>query len=86
VVLEPAIVAELGSTGVYDQRPLIRMIRGGQFAFFVTAGGRGEALFDTRYNPPVAAAIYQAYPRIVKMAGLTVHLPAAAAAPRSALP
>jgi hypothetical protein len=84
VVLEPAIVAELGSTGVYDERALTRLIRDRRFAFFVTSGERGDALFDTRYNPPVAAAIYEAYPRVVKMAGLTVHLPVAA--PPPALP
>jgi hypothetical protein len=77
VMLEPAIVAELGSTGVYDEQALTRLIRDRQFAFFVTAGERGEPLFDERYRPAVAAAMYDAYPRVTKMAGLTVHMPAA---------
>jgi hypothetical protein len=79
VVLEPAIVAELGSTGVYDERAFTRLIRDRRFAFFVTEGERGEPLFDDRYRPAVAAAMYDAYPRVTKMAGLTVHMPAAPA-------
>jgi hypothetical protein len=77
VVLEPAIVAELGSTGVYDERAFTRLIRDRRFAFFVTEGERGDPLFDARYRPAVAAAMYDAYPRVTKMAGLTVHMPAA---------
>jgi hypothetical protein len=78
VVLEPAIVAELGSNGIYDQGPFIRMIHNRDFAFFVTYGGRGVDIFDQRYNPAVAAAIYQDYPRIEHVGGFVVHLPAAA--------
>ncbi|TAJ68409.1 MAG: hypothetical protein EPO51_26315 [Phenylobacterium sp.] len=80
VVLEPAIIAELGSTGVYDERQFVRMIQHGEFAFFVTVGGRGENPYESRYNPAVTDAIYLHYPRKVKLAGLTVHLPAEAEA------
>jgi hypothetical protein len=76
VMFEPAIVAELASTKVYDERPFLRMIHNRDFAFFVTDGGRGDRDFDSRYSPAVAAAIYRYYPRIQRMAGLTVHLPA----------
>jgi hypothetical protein len=75
VEFEPSIVAELTSTKVYDERPLLRMIHNKAFAFFVTDGERGERNFDSRYSPAVAAAIYQDYPRVQKMAGLIVHLP-----------
>jgi hypothetical protein len=73
---EPAIFAELASTGVWDERGFAERIRAGQFAFFVTAGTRGQRLFDSRYNPAVADAIAAAYPVRRKLAGFTVHLPA----------
>jgi hypothetical protein len=75
VLFEPAIVAELTATKGYDERPFLRMIHNRDLAFFVTNGGRGEWVFDSRYSPAVAAAIYQDYPRVQKMAGLIVHLP-----------
>lgn len=75
VVLEPAIVAELTATKVYDERPLLRLIQNREFAFFVTAGGRGDPLFDPRYSPAVVAAIYRYYPRVEKVAGLNVRSP-----------
>jgi len=73
---EPAIFAELASTGVWDERGFVKRIRDGQFAFFVTAGARGQRLFDSRYNPAVADAIAAAYPVRRKLAGFTIHLPA----------
>jgi hypothetical protein len=73
---EPAIFAELASTGVWDERDFVERVRAGQFAFFVTAGDRGQRLFDSRYNPAVADAIAAAYPIRRKLAGFTVHLPA----------
>jgi hypothetical protein len=82
VTLEPAIVAELTTTGAYDERPLVQLIRDGRFAFFVTAGQRGDALFDARYTPGVASAIDASYPRVVKLAGMVVHLPATSLPPQ----
>jgi len=75
VLLEPAIVAELTSMKVYDERPFLRMIRNKEFAFFVVEGGPGK-LPPSRYSPAVAAAIYQNYPRVQSLRGLAVHLPA----------
>lgn len=75
VLWEPAIFAELGATGAWDERPFIRMIRERRFAMFVTVQDRGGVLFDQRYNPAVAEAIARAYPRREKVAGLTLHLP-----------
>jgi hypothetical protein len=75
---EPAIFAELASTGAWDERGFVERIRAGQFGFFVTAGTRGQRLFDSRYNPAVADAIAAAYPVRRKLAGFTVHLPAGA--------
>ena len=76
---EPAIFAELASTGAWDEAPFVDRIEARQFAFFVTAGVRGERLFDSRYNPAVADAIEAAYPVKREVAGYTLHLPARSA-------
>lgn len=73
---EPAIFAELASTGTWDERPFVARVRAGQFAFFITARQRGDRLFDSRYNRAVADAIDAAYPVKRKAAGYTLHLPA----------
>ena len=72
---EPAIFAELSSTGLWDERPIVNKINAGVFAFFITDGVRGERLFDSRYNPAVADAIDAAYPKKSKLAGYTLHFP-----------
>ncbi|WP_332773026.1 ArnT family glycosyltransferase [Phenylobacterium sp.] len=76
VVWEPAIFAELASTGFYDEQPFVQMVRNGAFEFFVTTGDRGSEPFDLRYNPAVADAMDEAYPRKREMAGFTLHMPA----------
>jgi hypothetical protein len=73
---EPAIFAELASTGAWDERRFVQYIRARRFAFFVTVGDRGQRLFDSRYNPAVAEAIDAAYPVRRKLAGYTLHIPA----------
>ncbi len=75
VLWEPAIFAELGTNGVWDERPFLKMIEQRRFGFFVTAGDRGDKRFDERYNPAVAEAMRRAYPRRERVAGLTLHLP-----------
>lgn len=75
VLWEPAIFAELGATGAWDERPFVRMIDERRFAMFVTVQERGGKLFDQRYNPAVAEAMARAYPRREKVSGLTLHLP-----------
>lgn len=75
VLWEPAIFTELASTGVYDERPFVRMIDERRFAFFIIYQGLGEKMFSPRYSPAVGAAIERAYPRREKIAGLTVHYP-----------
>ena len=72
---ESAIFAELASTGLWDERPFIRMIKQRRFAFFITVGARGHRLFDSRYTTAVADAIDAAYPRKEHVAGYQVHLP-----------
>jgi hypothetical protein len=72
---EPAIAAELGSAGLYDQVAFAKLVRAGHFGFFVTAGDRGERLYDERYNPVVANAVDAAYPRRERYGDLVLHLP-----------
>lgn len=72
---EPAIFAELAKTGDWDERPFINLIRKQHFAFFVTAGRRGQRLFDSRYNSDVADAMDAAYPVRLRLAYYTVRLP-----------
>jgi hypothetical protein len=75
VLWEPAIFAELASTGDWDERPFVQRIRNREFAFFITWGQRGGPRFDERYNPAVADALDQAYPDKEELAGLTIHRP-----------
>jgi hypothetical protein len=72
---EPAIAAELGHAGLYDEVAFAKLVRAGHFGFFVTAGDRGEFLYDERYNPVVANAIDAAYPRRERYGDLVLHLP-----------
>jgi hypothetical protein len=72
---EPAIAAELGHTGLYDEAAFAKLVRAGHFGFFVTAGDRGERLYDERYNLVVADAIDAAYPRRERYGDLVLHLP-----------
>lgn len=72
---EPAIFAELASTGMWNESPFVQRIRAGEFAFFITVGKQGNGLFDSRYNPAVAEAINTAYPIQQQAAGYTLHLP-----------
>jgi 4-amino-4-deoxy-L-arabinose transferase-like glycosyltransferase len=76
VVWEPAIFAELAHTDFYDERPFVKKVRNGDFAFFLTDGERGSNLFDSRYSAAVADAMDSAYPKKQALAGLVVHLPA----------
>jgi hypothetical protein len=75
---EAAIFAELGSLGRWDERLITELIRGGHFAFAITGGRRGERLFDSRYNPPVADALEAAFPDTEERAWLVVRRPASA--------
>ena len=72
---EPAIVAELGAMGRYDQPALVRMIQQRRFAMFITEGGPGDYIFEARYNPPVLKAMLQNYPRVRNLNGFTIRTP-----------
>jgi hypothetical protein len=73
VQLEPAIFAELASAGLWDQQPVVNLIRSHAFAFFVTEGDEGEELYDKRYTPAVTEAIKTAYPNKRHLADYTLH-------------
>ena len=77
VVWEPAIFAELAQIGTWDETLLVSKINNKEFAFFVTHGVRGEPVFDSRYNPRVAAAIEKNYPVKRTLGGYMIHLPGA---------
>jgi hypothetical protein len=74
---EPAIFAELASTGRWDEQLIGRMIATREFAFIITRGHRGEELYDSRFTPAIDRAIHDAYPRTEEVGGRTLHLPAA---------
>jgi hypothetical protein len=76
VVWESAIFAELASLGRWDEAPLRAMLEAGRFAFVLTDGLPGTALYDSRYTPAISAAIDRAYPRREAIAGgLVLHRP-----------
>jgi hypothetical protein len=77
---EPAIFAELARTGDWNEQPFVDLVKARHFAFFVTVGERGDRLFDSRYNPAVADAMYKAYPQRRTIADYTLHLPPAVTA------
>lgn len=76
VLWEPAIAAELGHGGLYDEAAFARKVRRGDFGFFITLGTRGNKLYDERYNPIVAQAMDDAYPHRERYGHLVVHSPA----------
>ena len=76
VEYEPAIAAELGHSGVYDEAGFVAKVRHGDFGFFLTRGDRSNSLFNERYNPRVADAIDEAYPRKERDGDFVFHLPA----------
>lgn len=80
VMWEPAIFAELSSKGMWDPAPFVAKIRRGEFAFFVTEGGRGDPSYEERYGQFLAIAIAEAYPVKRTLAGYTLHLPVKATA------
>lgn len=73
VLWEPAIFAELASTGAWDERPFVQRIRNRNFAFIITSGERGEYAFDQAYTPAFADALNAAYPVKERLAGYVVY-------------
>ena len=76
VVWEPAIFAQLSSTRVWDEKPLVAHIRRNEFEMFITDGPRGIGFYASRYDPAVADAMNAAYPVKLPLAGYTLDLPA----------
>lgn len=72
---EPAIVAELAHSKIYDQQRFVKMIDEKNFGFFVIEWGPNYSLFLDRYNKPVAEAIAANYPRTEKIGNLTLFFP-----------
>ena len=76
VLWEPAIFAELGATGVWDETPLLERIRARQFAFILANGPPGSPLYQSRHTPAVTQAIAAAYPVQIKAGGSYLFFPA----------
>lgn len=72
---EPAIFAELASTGRWDERLIVDKIMARGFAFILTLAKPGEGAYENRFTPAVHQAIEAAYPRLEKLGGHTLHLP-----------
>jgi hypothetical protein len=81
---EPAIFAELASTGRWDERQITDMIVAHDFAFVITTGHPGMPIYDSRYDPAVSRAIEAAYPYSQKCGGRIVHRPSDLPAPATA--
>jgi hypothetical protein len=82
IYIEPAFIGEGSRTGAFDQRPLLKDILSGKFSFFLTAGNRGDPMFDSRYSVEAAEAMDVAYPCKIELPGRTIHLPAHHHVPR----
>lgn len=72
---EPAIITELTSKGLFDERKVVALIDAHAFAFMVVGGRPGERWYDARYSPAVSAAIERNYPEVRSLAETTVRLP-----------
>ena len=62
VIFEPSIVSELAAVGRWDEKPLVNMIRRGDFAFMITTDNSVGG--TPRRTPAVDAAMREAYPRV----------------------
>jgi hypothetical protein len=75
---EPAIFAELASTGRWDQRPFVQRIRNHEFAFFIISEDDGPRSIRQRYSPAVTEALNAEYPIRQQMTGLVIRRPRSA--------
>jgi len=69
VPFEPAIIAELTTTGAWNEAPLVNLIRNRTFSVMVIRDVHGY------YSPTVAAAIIENYRPQEKYGDLTVYVP-----------
>ena len=76
VFLEPAIFAELTSTGLWNEKPLLKMLYERGFALIATMGGESGHLYKARYSPAARRAIAANYPVKRSFGDLVLHLPA----------
>ena len=68
---EPAMIQYLARSGMWDERPFVRMIQEHRFSLVVTEDGfSGE-----RYSPAVATAIQQAYEQATRIGDYWIYRP-----------
>ena len=72
------IFAELGATGVWDERQEISLFKEKKFAFVITHNDKSDPIFAMRYNPATIAAMEEAYPHVSEQAGLKIRTPSEA--------
>ncbi|KQN09641.1 hypothetical protein ASE85_01420 [Sphingobium sp. Leaf26] len=78
---EAAITAELGASGVYDQKGFAELVRAHCFGFFVIDGILGTPPSSSLYDPGVIAAIREAYPHVQHISKYRLYFPDAPADP-----
>lgn len=83
---ESAITAELGQLGKYDQLAFAGLIRAHCFGLFVIEGKTDRSPFLVRYNPPVVAAIFSAYPKEEKINEFSLRSPSVGPASKERCP
>jgi len=74
---EPAIFAELATTGRWNEQLIIDSITTRAWAFIVTEGKPSDLIYDSRFTPAVDRAIRETYPRTEEQGGRILHLPPA---------
>jgi hypothetical protein len=70
VPAEPAIVRELASTALWDERPFVEMIRTHKFSFIVITTDLSNA---NRFTRSVAGAIRESYPEIRRIGMFKIY-------------
>lgn len=76
IELEPAIVTELASVGIWDERAYVRRIEAREFAMIVSEAMPDSRSFLLRHTPTVTAAVLRHYPVRDTLAGLVLSMPA----------
>jgi hypothetical protein len=75
VVLEPAIIAELSATGLWDGRRLTELIEQHYFSAIITWGDPSSSTMQARYTPEAIAALVEHYPIVSRYGYYRLRLP-----------
>ena len=76
VIFEPMIINELVAMGIWDETPLVGMVRDETFAFFVTRGRDvHDRTFGWPYSDAMTRAIEEHYPHVSRLGDYWIHRP-----------